>query len=100
MEKKMCTKPQYKCGICGEIYESISERAQCELNCLKKQEEEAKKIAAAKKKEEQEARWAEVEMVRKHYNELYGAYMKDYEPYYNDYYNWAETIAKILGCYD
>ena len=47
-------KPQYKCGVCGRIYDSISERAKCELECLKLKEEEDKKAAEEKKKNEGE----------------------------------------------
>ena len=42
---KICAKPMYKCAICGEVYDSIAQRMNCEQTCLKKQEEEAKKAA-------------------------------------------------------
>ena len=60
-EKKTYAKPQYKCGICGEIYDSIQERMNCEMACLKKQAEEEKKAAEEKKKAEKEARQQEVD---------------------------------------
>ena len=50
MEKKTT----YKCGLCGKEYETIAERARCEVACVDKQlaiEEKAKK---EKKKQEQE----------------------------------------------
>ena len=40
-ENKIYSKPQYKCGICGTIFDSIEERMNCEANCIKKQKEEA-----------------------------------------------------------
>ena len=52
MENKMYAKPQYKCAICGEIYDQLKDRVNCETKCLKKQEEEAKKVAELKKKQE------------------------------------------------
>ena len=39
-ENKAYAKPQYKCGICGEIYDSVQERSNCEMMCVKKQQEE------------------------------------------------------------
>lgn len=78
MENKMYTKPQYKCGVCGTIFDSIAERANCEVKCLKKQEEEAKKAAEAKRKEEQTKRKAKIDkMVEDLANEV-NAYTKDY----------------------
>ena len=97
---KMFAKPQFKCAICGTIYDELKDRNICETKCLKKQAEEAKKLAEAKKKEQQETRWAEVEAVRKHYEELYEAYLKDYETeVYNSamgYYNWIDKIMKMF----
>ena len=97
---KMYARKAFKCSICDKEYENAMDRARCELACGKKQEEKAKRLAEAKKKEQQEARWAEVEAVRKHYEELYEAYLKDYEPEaYNSavgYYNWIDNIVKIF----
>lgn len=98
---KMFAKQQFKCAICGTIYDELKDRIVCESKCVKRQEEKAKRLADAKKKEEQEARWSEVEAVRKHYEELYEAYLKDYEPEaYNSaigYYNWIDNIMKMFG---
>ena len=60
MENKMLGKPQYKCAICGTIYDDLKDRVNCETKCIHHQEEAAKKAAELKKKEEQEARHAEV----------------------------------------
>lgn len=77
----MYAKPQYKCAICGTIYDDLKERVNCETTCLKRQAEEEKKVAEAKKKEEQAARKAEVDTLIKKtidairkYNEDYGYY--------------------------
>lgn len=40
----------YKCGICGKEYNSVLERARCELECHAKQEAEERRAAEAKKK--------------------------------------------------
>ena len=39
---------KYICGICGARYESVQERANCELKCVKKIEEEERKAAEEK----------------------------------------------------
>lgn len=78
---KMYAKPQYKCAICGEIYDDVRTRMVCESKCLKKQEEEAKKAAEAKKIEEQPARKAEVDKARETYVKLYNEYINDYGEY-------------------
>ena len=49
----------YKCGICDKIYESIEERTNCEMSCLKKHKEEEKKAAEAKLRAEKDERFAE-----------------------------------------
>lgn len=51
----MCTKPMYKCAICGGVYDSIAQRMNCEQTCFKKQEEEERKAAEAKKNAERTA---------------------------------------------
>ncbi len=104
MENKMYAHQQYKCAICGKIFNELKERIDCESQCLKNQELEAKKIAEAKKKEEQEARWAEVEMAHNHYVELYEAYLKDYE--FDNYesttcvYDWIDKLIKVFDNID
>ena len=74
-------KPQYKCGVCGRIYDSISERAECELKCLKLKEEEDKKAAEEKKKNEQKARRKEVDDAMKKAQDLMSKYIEDYGIY-------------------
>lgn len=85
---KMCAKPMYKCAICGEVYESIAQRMNCECACLKKQEEEAKKAAERKKAAEYEARKKEVDMAFDHAYELKEKFLKDYDSY---------TYSKLVG---
>lgn len=58
-ENKMYAKPQYKCAICGEIYDDVQDRMNCEMKCLKKKQEEEKAAAEAKKKAEKDARFSE-----------------------------------------
>ena len=50
---------QYRCEICGKAYDSISERANCELACFTKIQEEAKAAAEAKYQKEKDGRFAE-----------------------------------------
>ena len=83
-EDKIYTKPQYKCAICGKIYDNVQERINCEMACLKKQQEEAKKAAEAKKKAEKDTRKKEVTMAIEHASELLNEYIKDYGSYSYD----------------
>jgi hypothetical protein len=80
-ENKIYSKQQYKCAICGEIYDAVQERMNCEMKCIKKQKEEVKKAAEEKKKAEQTARKQEVEKALEHAIELLNAYTNDYGYY-------------------
>lgn len=71
----------YKCGVCGKAYDSIEDRAKCEMACLKKQEEERKLAAEKKKKEEKAARKKEVDDAIKHAQDLINKYTADYGVY-------------------
>jgi hypothetical protein len=81
MENKTYAKPMYKCAICGEIYESIPQRINCEMTCLKKKEEEDRKAAELKEKEEYMTRKAEVDAAFDHAYELRDKFLKDYDSY-------------------
>lgn len=81
MENQIYNKPMYKCGICGEVYNSIPERMNCEQSCLKKQEEDAKKAAEAKKKEEQNKRKEELNAAIENATDLLNKYIDDYGTY-------------------
>ena len=78
---KICAKPMYKCAICGEVYDSIAQRMNCEQTCLKKQEEEEKKAAERKKAAEYEARKREVDEAFNHAYELKAKFLNDYNSY-------------------
>ena len=60
-KKNVHCKFTYKCGICGQEYNNILDRAKCEIACAEKAEAKAKKAAELKKKEEQKVRKAEVD---------------------------------------
>lgn len=81
MDNKMYTKPQYKCAVCGTVYDDLRERVNCESACLKRQEEEAKKAAELKKKEEQATRKADVDELVKKTVEAIKKYSDDYGCY-------------------
>lgn len=98
MENKMYTKPQYKCAICGTIYDDLRERVNCESSCLKKQEEEAKKAAELKKKEEQAARKAEVDELVKKTVEAIKKYGDDYGCYELELDEPVEIDEEELNC--
>ena len=92
-ENKIYSKPQYKCGICGTIFDSIEERMKCEANCIKKQKEEAKKATEAKRKAEKETRKTEVTAAIKRANKLLEEYIKDYGNY--EYYSDTDDFKKF-----
>lgn len=81
MDNNMYTKPQFKCAICGEIYDDVKTRMECEAKCLKKQEIEAKKAAEAKRIAEQPARKAEVDAAYDLADKLRDEYVEDYGVY-------------------
>lgn len=91
-ENKIYNKPAYKCGICGNVHDSVQGRMNCEMACLKKQHEEEKKAAEAKKRAEQTARKAEVDEALKKFTKLAEAYIKDYGSYEYD----GESISNML----
>lgn len=81
MENKVCAKPMYKCAVCGEVYDSIAHRMNCEQICLKRQEEEAKKAAELKMVAEYEARKREVDEAFNVAYELKDKFVADYGRY-------------------
>lgn len=89
MENKKCT---YKCSYCGKEYFSAVERAECELECHKREEKkktEEKKalLENEKKKRKGEVKSAFQEYVRSRdkYLELRNKYIKDYGSYEDCY---------------
>lgn len=81
MESKNYYKPTYKCGICGNTYDSVYDRMNCESACHKKQEEEEKKAAAAKRAAEQKMRKEAVDEAIQRAVKLKKEYVKDYGHY-------------------
>ena len=81
MDNNMFCKPQYKCSICGKVYDKAIDRANCELNCYKKQQEEEYKAAEAKKAAEKDARKKEVDEAFKNAAKLPKDYTRDYGIY-------------------
>lgn len=96
MENKVCAKPMYKCAVCGEVYESIAQRMNCEQTCLKKQAEEERKAAEAKKKAEYDARVYEVDAAFKKAYELRDKFVEDYGEY-KKYDNLDDVIRFLFG---
>jgi uncharacterized protein with HEPN domain len=92
MDNKTCSKTTYKCAICGEAYETVSKRMNCEQECLKKQAEEEKKAEELKKEIEYAARKAEVDMAYEKYIELRNKFAKDYGSY--EYRTVSNTFGK------
>lgn len=80
-ENNMYVKPQYKCAICGKIYDDVQDRVNCEMNCIQKQKEEEKAAAEAKKRAEKDMRKKEVDDAFGNLIKLHEAYVKDYGYY-------------------
>lgn len=92
-EIKKYAKPQYKCAICGEIYDDVQFRMNCEMTCLKKKQEEEKKAAEAKKKAEKDARQQEVSAALDNAYALINKYVEDYGSFaYNGKYKGLDML--------
>ena len=84
---------QYRCEICGKAYDSISERANCELACFTKIQEEEKAAAKAKMQAEKEARQQEVSAALDNAYALVGKYVEDYGSFvYNGKYKGLDML--------
>lgn len=93
---KVCAKPMYKCAVCGEVYDSIAQRMNCEQACLKKQEEEERKALEAKKIAEYNSRVEEVRDAFRRAYILRNKLEKDYAnmQYYD--YDQLNDLVKIV----
>lgn len=80
-ENKAAFKPMYKCGVCDKVYDSILDRAKCEIECSRREEEAAKKAAEEKKKLEKATRKKELDDAIARAEELLNNYVKDYGSY-------------------
>lgn len=92
MENKTYAKPMYKCALCDTVYESVAERAKCEMSCIAKKEEEDKKAAAEKKLAEKKMRKEAVDEAMSNAFRLAKEYMYDYGSYDYD----EESIQDFL----
>lgn len=81
MDNKICAKPMYKCAVCGEVYDSIEQRMNCEQTCLKKKAEEERKAAELKREAEYAVRKEEVDAAFDHAFELRDKLVRDYGSY-------------------
>jgi len=96
---KICAKPMCKCAVCGEVYDSIAQRMNCEQTCLKKRAEEERKAAEAKKAAEYEARVAEVDMAFDKAYDLQKKLEADFDKsyFYRDIRNLEDVFKYIFG---
>lgn len=91
---KICATPKYKCAVCGEVYDFIAQRMNCEQACLKKQEEEERKAAEAKKAAEYEARVKEVNMAFEKAYELKDKLAEDY----GEFHQYKRKLNNVDEC--
>ena len=80
MRKNVTTEPEmYRCAICGNSYEHVEERAECEAKCIReRQEAEAKK----KQLEHEAARAASEEAIYaalSDVNEMIAEHLRKYD---------------------
>ena len=80
-KKDIYCKFTYKCGICGKEHDNVLDRANCEIECVKKAEEAARRAEEAKKKEEQTMRKEAVDEAFENLHRLITEYVKDYGHY-------------------
>lgn len=80
-KKTINCKFTYKCGICGEEYGSVLERANCEISCAKKVKEAARKAEEEKKAAEKTMRKETVDEALENLHRLVTEYVKDYGHY-------------------
>lgn len=75
---------EFKCAICGEIYETVKERTACETKCVAKVEADKKAALEAIKKAEKEACFTEASNAIDNAFTLVNKCVEDYgEFYYN-----------------
>lgn len=81
---KTYCKPAYKCGICGNEFSTVYERANCEIACMKKQQEDERKAIEEKRAAEQKMRKEAVDESIKRTIKLHRDYINDYGYYEYD----------------
>lgn len=86
VENNIYGKLIYKCGICGKEHFSVIERANCEIECVKKKEEENRQAEIRKKEAEYKQRKEEVDnafntayTLREKFVADYGSYKYDWK---------------------
>ena len=84
-KKNIHCKFTYKCGICGKEYNNIPERANCEIECVKKAEEEARRAEEERVAAQKAMRKKVVDEAFENLHKLVTEYVKDYGHYeYSD----------------
>lgn len=77
-KNEVCINNEFKCAICGEVYESVKERSECETKCVAKVEADKKAALEAIKKAEKEARFVEASSAIDNALTLVNKCMEDY----------------------
>lgn len=71
----------YRCGICDREHDNILDRANCEIECVRKMKAAAKKAEEEKKAAEQKVRKEAVDEAIKRAAKLQRDYINDYGHY-------------------
>lgn len=69
----------FKCGYCGKEYDSLPERAKCELRCDEAQAREAEAARKKRLQEQKEERLSEIKKVHANLMELCEEFERDYQ---------------------
>ena len=77
-ENDIYAKKFYKCGICEKTYETIKERSNCEVACIKRQKEEEARLAKEKLQAEKDARCVDASNALDKAFDAVNQYIKDY----------------------
>lgn len=92
---------KYRCAICGNSYDTIDERVDCETKCLAARKKAQAELEKKKLEEEKVTRKAEIEKKFKELSNLVNDYCKDYgslqlgeSRYFEDN---LPTLSKLLG---
>lgn len=77
-DNKIYNNHMYKCAICGEIYDDVQNRMNCEMACVKKKQEDEKKAEIKALKAERDSRFSEASVALDNALALINKCVEDY----------------------
>ena len=76
---------EYKCGLCGKVYDNYTDYAECVSKCAAKKNKEELLLREEKLKQEKSARLKEVMAAHETYMDAYKKYESLADKYRQDY---------------